>query len=132
MTGFFLPIAIGAAALMFWNPAEPQIHARDLFQYGLSRRGLQLLAVLAGAFGMVVLGWWDDKHELKPLTKFTGQVLIALLVAPYMPETAGKIMETLGSDPEDLSLEGKDDWGGLQSGAKVAKAEPLFPRIEAE
>lgn len=81
MTGFFLPIAIGAAALMFWNPAEPQIHARDLFQYGLSRRGLQLLAVLAGAFGMVVLGWWDDKHELKPLTKFTGQILIALLVA---------------------------------------------------
>jgi methionyl-tRNA synthetase len=58
--------------------------------------------------------------------------LIALLVAPYMPETAGKIMDTLGNDPSDLSLEGKDGWGGLQPGAKVAKAEPLFPRIEAE
>jgi len=30
---------------------------------------------------MVALGWWDDKHELKPLPKFGGQVVIALLVA---------------------------------------------------
>jgi UDP-GlcNAc:undecaprenyl-phosphate GlcNAc-1-phosphate transferase len=30
---------------------------------------------------MVALGWWDDKHELSPLSKFAGQVLIALLVA---------------------------------------------------
>jgi methionyl-tRNA synthetase len=58
--------------------------------------------------------------------------LIALLVAPYLPETAGKIMGTLGCDPSDLNLEGKDQWGGLVPGAKVAKAEPLFPRIETE
>jgi len=58
--------------------------------------------------------------------------LIALLVAPYMPETAGKIFATLGCDATDLSLEGKDGWGGLQPGVKVAKAEPLFPRIETE
>jgi len=58
--------------------------------------------------------------------------LIALLVAPYLPETAGKIMGTLGCDATDLTLEGKDNWGGLAPGAKVAKAEPLFPRIETE
>jgi methionyl-tRNA synthetase len=58
--------------------------------------------------------------------------LIGLLAAPFMPETAGKIMETLGCDPADLTLEGKDGWGGLKPGAKVAKAEPLFPRIETE
>jgi methionyl-tRNA synthetase len=41
-------------------------------------------------------------------------------------------MGTLGCDATDLTLEGKDNWGGLAPGAKVAKAEPLFPRIETE
>jgi UDP-GlcNAc:undecaprenyl-phosphate GlcNAc-1-phosphate transferase len=81
MTGFFLPVILGAAGILFWKSGEAQALARELFQYGLSRRGTQLIAVLVGAFGMVALGWWDDKHELKPLPKFTGQVLIALLVA---------------------------------------------------
>jgi methionyl-tRNA synthetase len=61
-----------------------------------------------------------------------GVRLIALLVAPYLPETAGKIVRTLGGDATDLGLEGKDQWGGLKPGVRVAKAEPLFPRIEAE
>jgi UDP-GlcNAc:undecaprenyl-phosphate GlcNAc-1-phosphate transferase len=30
---------------------------------------------------MMCLGWLDDRHELKPLPKFTGQFLVALLVA---------------------------------------------------
>jgi hypothetical protein len=30
---------------------------------------------------MVALGWLDDKHELKPLPKFIGQLFIAVLVA---------------------------------------------------
>ena len=81
MTGFFLPVILGAAGILFWKAGEAQALVRDLFQYGLSRRSVQLIAVLAGAFGMVALGWWDDKRELRPLAKFTGQVLIALLVA---------------------------------------------------
>jgi methionyl-tRNA synthetase len=58
--------------------------------------------------------------------------LIGLLAAPFMPETASRIMETLGCDPADLALDGKDGWGGLTAGAQIAKAAPLFPRIEAE
>ena len=81
MTGFFLPVVLGAAAISLWNPSNTETLIHDLFQYGLGRRALQLLAVLAGAFGMVALGWIDDRHELKPIPKFAGQVLIALLVA---------------------------------------------------
>ena len=81
MTGFFLPVLLGAAGILLWQTGGNQGLIRDLFQYGLSRRALQLIAVLIGAFGMVALGWWDDKHELKPLPKFAGQILIALLVA---------------------------------------------------
>ena len=39
-------------------------------------------AVLAlGAVAITILGWLDDKHELKALPKFIGQILIAVAVA---------------------------------------------------
>ena len=34
-----------------------------------------------GAVAITILGWLDDKHELKPLPKFIGQFLIAVAVA---------------------------------------------------
>ncbi len=58
--------------------------------------------------------------------------LIALLVAPFMPETGEKILGLLACDPQKLELEGQDQWGGLQPGSRVQKAEPLFPRLETE
>jgi len=62
-----------------------------------------------------------------------GVRLIALLVAPYMPETAESIMATLGGDNNrELILEGHDHWGELNPGTLIEKAAPLFPRIEAE
>ena len=59
------------------------------------------------------------------------QRLIALLIAPFMPDTAVKILDILGCGDE-VTLEGNDQWGGLQAGTTIAKAQPLFPRIEAE
>ncbi len=58
--------------------------------------------------------------------------VIALLVAPFMPETGSKILAILGCDPENTSLEGQDVWGGLKPGSAIEKASPLFPRIETE
>ena len=81
MTGFFLPVVLGATAIFLLRPVEAEGMARGLFEYGVGRRAWQLIAVLGGALGMVLLGWWDDIHELKPLSKFSGQVVIALLVA---------------------------------------------------
>ena len=60
------------------------------------------------------------------------QRIIALLVAPFMPDTAANILDILGCDKDDVSLEGRDQWGGLQPGINIEKAQPLFPRIEAE
>ena len=81
MTGFFLPVIIGAVGILLWRSGEREVLIRELFQYGLTRRAAQLVAIIVGAFAMVVLGWWDDRHELKPLPKFAGQAVIALLVA---------------------------------------------------
>ncbi len=52
-----------------------------LLDYGLGRRALPFGAILLGALGMVLLGFWDDRYELKAGPKFAGQILIALLVA---------------------------------------------------
>ncbi|WP_020675800.1 methionine--tRNA ligase [Geopsychrobacter electrodiphilus] len=59
------------------------------------------------------------------------QRLIALQIAPFMPETAEKILALLGVDPK-ANLADNDTWGALQAGSKIKKASPLFPRIEAE
>jgi UDP-GlcNAc:undecaprenyl-phosphate GlcNAc-1-phosphate transferase len=56
-------------------------YAAYLLQYGLSHRALQLAAIFAGAFSILLVGWLDDKYELRPRVKFTGQLLVALLVA---------------------------------------------------
>ena len=57
------------------------LETTDLLQYGLQKRAGQLLVIFLGAAAMFFLGWLDDKLELKPVAKFTGQFLIAASVA---------------------------------------------------
>jgi UDP-GlcNAc:undecaprenyl-phosphate GlcNAc-1-phosphate transferase len=49
--------------------------------HGLGRRYPQLLAIFGGASAMLLLGWLDDKYELRPAVKFGGQMLVALATA---------------------------------------------------
>jgi UDP-GlcNAc:undecaprenyl-phosphate GlcNAc-1-phosphate transferase len=89
LAGILVPLS--AAVLGLWlihsaghqSPVASLIEpfTLDLYRYGLNRRTLQLLVLLLGAIGMVALGLWDDKHELRPLAKFSGQFLIAAAVA---------------------------------------------------
>lgn len=78
LTGFVTPILAGLIVLK--TSLLPPETVADL-SYGFSERKLQLLAIFGGALGMVALGWWDDRHELKPSIKFGGQLLITFLVA---------------------------------------------------
>jgi methionyl-tRNA synthetase len=55
--------------------------------------------------------------------------LIALLVAPFMPETGRRMLAIVGADPENVMLDGHDSFGELRPGVTVEKAQPLFPRI---
>ena len=55
--------------------------ATEKLAYGLEQRFGQLAAIAGGALGMTILGWLDDKHELRPAAKFAGQLFIAGLVA---------------------------------------------------
>jgi len=78
LTGLAAPLVAGALALKFGFLG---VNTTVFLSYGLSRRAAELIAILFGALGMVTLGCWDDRHELRPAAKFSGQCLIALLVA---------------------------------------------------
>jgi UDP-GlcNAc:undecaprenyl-phosphate GlcNAc-1-phosphate transferase len=78
LTGLLVPLL--AAVVLLKLDFIPSSTSAPL-AHGFSRRDIQLLAILLGAVAVTILGWLDDKHELRPLTKFAGQVLIALLVA---------------------------------------------------
>ena len=55
---------------------------------------------------------------------------LAVLLTPYMPDTAEAIFEQLGTDVRDY--DSLKVFGGLKVGEKVGTAKPLFSRIDAE
>ncbi|MEK7072145.1 MAG: class I tRNA ligase family protein, partial [Patescibacteria group bacterium] len=58
---------------------------------------------------------------------------LALMVYPIMPETTEQIFKYLNqADWKNHDFKELIDWGGLEPGAKVEKARPLFPRLEKE
>jgi len=78
LTGLLVSF-LGAFALLKLNLLGAE--ATEKFAYGLELRFGQLAAIAGGALGMTILGWLDDKHELRPAAKFAGQLLVAGLVA---------------------------------------------------
>ena len=55
---------------------------------------------------------------------------LAVLLTPYMPDTASAIFEQLGTDVRDC--DSLATFGNLKVGEKVGKAVPLFNRIDAD
>jgi UDP-GlcNAc:undecaprenyl-phosphate GlcNAc-1-phosphate transferase len=78
LCGMLLPLV---AATLFLKWKGVGLASAGPLVYGLNKRGFELGVIAFGAIGMTVLGWLDDKHELRPLLKFAGQLFIALLVA---------------------------------------------------
>lgn len=57
---------------------------------------------------------------------------VAVLIAPFMPQTAEKMLARLGLGLKalDVRLDRDAVWGGLMEGTPVEKGEALFPRVE--
>ncbi len=57
---------------------------------------------------------------------------VAVLISPFMPSTAEKMLERLAvkKGALDLRLEVDGRWGSLIEGASVAKGDALFPRVD--
>ena len=78
LTGILLPLASGSILLKL---GVIKISAAGLIVHGIDRRAIELAVLALGAVAITILGWLDDKHELKALPKFIGQILIAIAVA---------------------------------------------------
>lgn len=79
-----LTLIAGFLALRFLMEARlpGTIHlASAALSHGVTRRTPQLLVMLAGSCGMVLLGVCDDRFELPARWKFLGQLVIAVLTA---------------------------------------------------
>ena len=58
---------------------------------------------------------------------------VAVLITPYLPETAPKMFAQLGiTDEQLMTVDSLKTFGGLKIGTKVVKGEALFPRIDAK
>jgi UDP-GlcNAc:undecaprenyl-phosphate/decaprenyl-phosphate GlcNAc-1-phosphate transferase len=77
MTGL-LAALLGGTAFAFLHSASGTM---GLLQYGLDRRAVELLGIMVGALGMLLIGLRDDKVEMQPAAKFGAQLLAALVVA---------------------------------------------------
>ncbi len=60
--------------------------------------------------------------------------VVAVFVAPFMPETSEKILARLGINRKALELRWDEDIRllGLKEGTKVEKGEALFPRVDID
>ncbi len=57
--------------------------------------------------------------------------VVTLLISPFMPQTAAEAASVLGLEAGWSTRAGLQ-WGTSLASAKIAKAKPLFPRIEAD
>ncbi len=59
--------------------------------------------------------------------------IVAVLISPFMPASAQKIMDQLGiANPALQSFNSIRRWGGLPSGSRLNRADSLFPRVTYE
>ena len=86
MTALAVPTGFAILALWLRHQFAVKIPPLDatttpLLTYGINRRSLEFGAILLGAFGILFVGLWDDKHESRPAAKFLWQFAVAALVA---------------------------------------------------
>jgi methionyl-tRNA synthetase len=59
--------------------------------------------------------------------------IIAILISPFMPGSAVKIMDQLGiADKASQNFESIRSWGGITRGNSLKRADALFPRVKYE
>jgi len=76
----------------------------------------------------------DGKERLKSVMYNSAESLltIAMLIYPFMPESAESMNRQLGIDVpiEEQGMESVAQWGGLKPGNTIQPGSQLFPRIE--
>ncbi|OIJ17562.1 methionine--tRNA ligase [Anaerobacillus alkalilacustris] len=80
-----------------------------------------------------VLAKSEENHkELGSVLYHLAEALrhISILIQPFMTTTPKKIWDQLSITEEQTKWDSMNEFGVLHSGVKVAKAEPIFPRLD--
>jgi methionyl-tRNA synthetase len=75
----------------------------------------------------------EGKERLKTVLYVLCECIryVAVLIAPTMPRTPGRIFEQMGLADESLkTLDSLESFGKLPAGTQVSKGEAIFPRID--
>ena len=59
-----------------------------------------------------------------------GLRVVTVLLYPYVPATATRLLEALGSADAELPRIAQAEFGARPGGYEVAKLPPLFPKVE--
>lgn len=118
----------------FWDNYEDTL---EEFDFAENIRYINLLVSACDEVISEQKPWEKAKsgENILPLLYQLAEVLrhIGLSLLPILPETASKILSSLGQDIEalgDLSSEKK--WGQIKPGTKIKKPEALFPRLNSQ
>jgi len=72
----FLPFVLGAGALAYFDFARKEIGSMEVV-LNLPRTAVVGASLLGGALLLLVVGWIDDRRELRPRTKLMAQLMAA-------------------------------------------------------
>ncbi|QOY37449.1 methionine--tRNA ligase [Anaerobacillus isosaccharinicus] len=74
----------------------------------------------------------ENKEQLGSVLYHLGESLryISVLIQPFMTSTPKKVWEQLSITEQGTTWDSLEQFGQLSSGAKIAKGEPIFPRLE--
>lgn len=74
----------------------------------------------------------ENKQQLGSVLYHLGESLryISILIRPFMTNTPKKIWEQLNISELETTWDSLRSFGKLQSGVKITKGEPIFPRLE--
>jgi len=74
----------------------------------------------------------EDPDRLKDVMYDLLEIIrhLGLMLTPYIPEAAGKILAYLGMSDDKRDYGKLKEWGGMECSASINKAEPLFMRVE--
>lgn len=74
----------------------------------------------------------ENRSELGSVLYHLSESLryVSILIQPFMTSTPKKIWEQLSISEAETNWSGLGTFGGLQSGVKVAKGKPIFPRLD--
>jgi methionyl-tRNA synthetase len=74
----------------------------------------------------------ENKEQLGSVLYHLAETLryVSVLIQPFMTSTPKRIWEQLSVTEEGTTWASLEQFGQLSSGAKIAKGEPIFPRLE--